>query len=776
MVSVAQQGEQIRGLIKDRETGQVLENVTVTVEGSQVRTGPDGTFVLTGLSPGSYQIRISFVGYDAVNLDPVAVPNSAKPINLGTIYLDITDNTLDEVVITHDPPLVEFGADTVTFNASKSIMAEGSVASDLLKSVPMVDVDIDGKPTIAGKINTRIFINGKPSDYTGETLADLLNVLPSDAIEKVEVVTNPDVRYAADGDGIINIVLAKGYRIGLNGAVTLTAGTIDNYNGSAYIAFRDKGLSLNTSYGYRNITRLSEANTFRSNYRAGERTTPNSFIDQLSDGDNFQQGHNVRSSVDWDITPKQNLSVSANFNTATNTAGSVLDDYRLNADRDQQEYRAQQNGSNFNGINYELNAHYTAKFGKNNEILEAGLVAYSNAREQERHIFREIARANGNDPDPFGQFMGNMIDNRRVEMNVNYRRPITKMLTFSTGFNSSMSDNGNAQAVTGFDYSTGTDTVNSVLSNTFRYTEMIHALYTSFNFRTRTRWSFRAGLRAEHTQLTLKETAGPDASPDPYLNVFPNVSVSKVIKKRHSLNASYSMRLMRPREHMLNPLVNNSNPANVSFGNPYLQPSYIHQYQLSYGTSGQRWTFNPRLSYATSGDIIERFRVSADSVTYLNLASRNALTANFIGNYKHGRNLTFNWGAMVSRVDYHSPSSLVQRRTGWSSRFNMGASATLPHKIAAEARVTYVNNVLSQGRQRGSVTTDFGFRKSFLSNKFQVRLMATDPFFDQNTLELVDGMTASGATYLQESSRVLRTRNYRVSVSYRFTRAGQQPR
>ena len=276
MVSVAQQGEQIRGLIKDRETGQVLENVTVTVEGSQVRTGPDGTFVLTGLPPGSYQIRISFVGYDAVNLDPVAVPNSAKPINLGTIYLDITDNTLDEVVITHDPPLVEFGADTVTFNASKSIMAEGSVASDLLKSVPMVDVDIDGKPTIAGKINTRIFINGKPSDYTGETLADLLNVLPSDAIEKVEVVTNPDVRYAADGDGIINIVLAKGYRIGLNGAVTLTAGTIDNYNGSAYIAFRDKGLSLNTSYGYRNITRLSEVR--KNDFAAAADNTPDAAV------------------------------------------------------------------------------------------------------------------------------------------------------------------------------------------------------------------------------------------------------------------------------------------------------------------------------------------------------------------------------------------------------------------------------------------------------------------------------------------------------------------
>ena len=450
-----------------------------------------------------------------------------------------------------------------------------------------------------------------------------------------------------------------------------------------------------------------------------------------------------------------------------------MDDYRLNADRDQQEFRAQQNASDFDGVNYELNAHYTAKFGKNNESLEAGLVAYSNTREQERRIFREIARANGDDPDPFGQFMENMVDNRRLEMNVNYRRPITKMLTFSTGFNSSMSDNGNAQAVTGFDYHTGTDTVNTILSNTFRYTEMIHALYTSLNFRTRARWSFRAGVRAEHTQLTLRETAGPDASPDPYLNVFPNVSVSKVIKKRHSLNASYSMRLMRPREHMLNPLVNNSNPANISFGNPYLQPSYIHQYQLSYGISGQQWTFNPRFSYAISGDIIERFRITADSVTYLNLASRDALTLHLIGNYKHGRNLTFNWGAMASKVDYHSPSSLVQHRTGWSSRLNMGVAATLPHKIAAEARITYVNSVVSQGRQLGSVTTDFGFRKSFLSNKFQLRLMATDPFFDQHTMELVDGMTGSGATYLQESSRILRTRNYRLSVSYRFTRAAK---
>src|SRR5690606_37925012 len=150
-----------------------------------------------------------------------------------------------------DPPLIEFKDDTITYNVARSVLAEGSVASDMLKNVPMVDVDMDGQPTIAGMLNTRIFINGKPADFTAETITDLMNVLPAEVIARVEVITNPDVRYAADGDGIINIVLKKDFKLGLTGSVSLTAGTIDNYNGSAYLARRRDSLSINAGYGYR---------------------------------------------------------------------------------------------------------------------------------------------------------------------------------------------------------------------------------------------------------------------------------------------------------------------------------------------------------------------------------------------------------------------------------------------------------------------------------------------------------------------------------------------
>lgn len=134
---------------------------------------------------------------------------------MGTLKLSSEQNNLSEVTITAEKPVIEFAADMITYNVDKSILAEGSTATDILKNVPMVQVDIDGKATIAGKRSTRIFIDGKPSDYMTSNIADLLNVLPSDAIEKIEVMTNPPARYSGDGEGIINIVMKKGLQLAL---------------------------------------------------------------------------------------------------------------------------------------------------------------------------------------------------------------------------------------------------------------------------------------------------------------------------------------------------------------------------------------------------------------------------------------------------------------------------------------------------------------------------------------------------------------------------------
>ncbi|SFC45223.1 Outer membrane receptor proteins, mostly Fe transport [Parapedobacter composti] len=772
-----QHAGQLQGVVKDRQTGQVIEGVTASLRESQQRAKSDGNgvFVFDALPFGEYTIQLSSIGYSTRTLNPILISASKRTADLGEVFLDAVQNKLDEVVITPDPPMVEFGADTITFNASQSMMAEGSAASDMLKSVPMVDVDIDGNPTIAGMLNTRIFINGKPADFTAETIADLMNVLPADMIAKVEVVTNPDVRYAADGDGIINIVLKKGIKLGLTGSASVTAGTLNNYNGSTYVAYRGDSLSINTGYGYRYGTRVTTAAVSRRNFSAGE-DTPNSFIDQWSADRNHQQGHNLNTSIDWDATSNQNLTVMANVNATNQTSLADMDDYRLNAEGVQREFRTQRNDRGVKGLNYKINAQYTAKLRGKNERLEAGLVAFSNSRQQDRAILREIERANGTEVDPFNQYMGNLIGNNRLEMNIDYRRSVGQWSTVSFGAQGSFASNDNNQSVTVYDYALGMDAVNAALSNRFRYRETIYATYASYQLRTQTRWSFRAGLRAEGTYLTLTERLDEHADIRPYVNFFPNLSINKVVAKKHRFGLSYSMRLMRPREHMLNPLINDTNPANVSFGNPGLRPAFSHRYQLSYGVATKQWSFTPRLSYAATGDLIERFRISADSVTFLNLASRNELTLNLVGSYKQGKNLTLNWGALISRVDYHSPAALVEHRTGWNRRGNIGASFSLPKRISAECRITYTDRMLSQGRRRSTATADFGVRKAFLNNRLLVRLMATDPFTDQNTMEYIDGITASGATYFQENDRVLRTRNYRLGLSYRFMNAGTSKR
>lgn len=167
--------------------------ISVYIDGSEQpvvtsATDEDGHFSIKNLKTGNYSIRVSFVGYAPLKVNGIAITEKDFDKNLGALKLSSDQNSLQEVTITVQKPPIEFGADGVTYNVGSTLLAEGSTATDVLKNVPMVQVDIDGNATIAGKRNTRIFIDGKPSDYMTSNIADLLNVLPSDAIDKIEEI------------------------------------------------------------------------------------------------------------------------------------------------------------------------------------------------------------------------------------------------------------------------------------------------------------------------------------------------------------------------------------------------------------------------------------------------------------------------------------------------------------------------------------------------------------------------------------------------------------
>ncbi len=185
-----------------------------------VQTNDNGIFSIKNLAFGSYTLRFSFIGFQTKTITKILLEESRFNVNLENIALLDDNKMLEEVVIEYKKPVIEMQDDKIVYNVDQSIFSEGSVATDILKNVPMVTVDIDGKASIAGKRNTRIFIDGKPSDFSASSIGDLLSILPSDALESVEVITDPSSKFDADGDGIINIVLKNGKKLGLSGNVS----------------------------------------------------------------------------------------------------------------------------------------------------------------------------------------------------------------------------------------------------------------------------------------------------------------------------------------------------------------------------------------------------------------------------------------------------------------------------------------------------------------------------------------------------------------------------
>lgn len=769
----------LSGKVKDEITNESIDFAVVNLMSQSssalvrsIMSENDGFFQFQEVPFGTYKLKISFIGYESRIIQNIIIDKDNVVQNLGTVKLKQGANILDEVVVTSSKSPIEFNGDTITFNVSENLMAQGSTASDLLKSVPMVSVDIDGKPSIAGKVNTRVFIDGKASDYTASTIVDLLNVLPSDAIEKMEVITNPDVRYSADGDGIINIVLKKGYKIGLNGALSMTGSTLGNYNTNLYTAYRTETLSLSSSYGFKQNSNEYNIISQRSNFnKAGDIS---SYLNQITDADNGNHGHNARASADWDITKNQNLRVSANFNRSGTDGDSHLDDHRLNASAVETQLRIQDNENGSNTLNGVFNADYRYKIGKKNETLTAGLTWFKQGQSRERQIERLYRYPSGATSNEFSQLNENDISNRRIEFDLDYRKPISRFSNFSVGIQSTLNKNIDDQVVHGYDFTTTLqDTLKPSLTNIFSYFENIYSAYGSYNIRTKTRWSFRAGVRAEYTDVRFLEEDIADLSPGKYINLFPNLSVNKLFKKKYNMGLSYSRRITRPREQALNPLIDDSNQSNVSFGNPGLVPSYTDQFQLSLGTYGKNWSLTPRVSYSITGRIIERFRISPDSVTYRNLSTNKTLGYNLFGNYRPTKKITISGGFSINHVSYESKSALQPDRSGYSYRGNGTLTGQFPYKISGEGQVNYFNYTLAQGNTKGSAEIALGVRKTFLDNKLMVRVMANDPFSQRNVNEYVDGRTLAGTTYKLDRVREQNTTNYSLTLSYRFTKVGR---
>ncbi|AZI24502.1 TonB-dependent receptor [Pedobacter sp. G11] len=735
-------------------------------------TDEDGFFSIKNLKPGNYRIKISFVGYAPLIVNGIIITEKDSDRNLGALKLSSEQNSLQEVTITVQKPAIEFGADGVTYNVGSSVLAEGSTATDVLKNVPMVQVDIDGNATIAGKKSTRVFIDGKPSDYMTSNIADLLNVLPSDAIEKIEVLTNPPAKYSGDGEGIINIVMKKGFKVGFNGNVGIAGGIQGNGNANTNASYRGKNYAINGSAAYRYNVGRGESNSYRENFLPD--TT--FYYDQKGASKSKSRGANFRLGFDWDITPKQNIRVSTNYNDNKSSSNSSNDLRYLSEQLIQNRLRNQTNTGDGKSNNFVLNADYKLQTDTSGGSLSIGLTFNTNGSLDLRSfnttyqplgVSRATLQQNNND-----------IGNNGLTFNLDYDKPVFKKrdrVEFGLAYNYRKNDND--LLVENFNFQTQQFVTNNRLSNQFLYNENILAGYASYNYRN-AGWGVKTGVRTELTDVAFDLSTGENYNVKPYLSVFPNLSLNRFFRKRYNLGATYSIRINRPRENTLNPQVNNVDTLNISYGNPNLSPSYTHQMDISFGAFGQKWSFTPRLSYSSSQGVIERFRTvilipgsttARSESTFDNVGTNNSLALILIGNYRPTNKISANGNFSLIQSKYTSKLNSALNRDGISVRGTFGFSMQLPQKTAFESNLNYANNVSAQGRNKGSVTSSFSARKLFFSNRLNLRVTLNDIFGNRNNT-----VYNEGENFRLQSFSTNNTQNFIFSLNYRFTKIAKK--
>ncbi|HEY0896048.1 MAG TPA: TonB-dependent receptor, partial [Sphingobacteriaceae bacterium] len=264
LTSVAQTGT-VSGKIVDSKTGKPVDFASValvipsenkTIQATQ--TDMQGNFRLENIPFSTYTLKASFVGYQPIARPDIVVSAQSPAVNMGELRLTGSEkNMLQEVVVQSGRNAIKLGLDRKVFTVEESLVSAGGTATDLLANVPSVSVDIDGNVSLRGADNVRVLIDGKPSAIGGGNIATILQTLPASAIETIELITNPSSKYDPEGQsGIINIVLKKNRKVGLNGSLALTAGSYDNYNANTSLSYRDKKVNLFGNYSYRAGSRL----------------------------------------------------------------------------------------------------------------------------------------------------------------------------------------------------------------------------------------------------------------------------------------------------------------------------------------------------------------------------------------------------------------------------------------------------------------------------------------------------------------------------------------
>ena len=776
----------IKGIVMDGELGGPLEFVTVQVkakgsdkivQGSV--TGSDGNYTIGGLKKGEYVVTFSYIGYEEVSKN-ISISSDNQILSLGELTLAEDTNQLGEVEVVAKRPQMRFEIDRKVFDATQDIAAEGGSASDLLSSIPSVEVDNEGSVSLRGNSSVAIWINGKASGLTADNQADILDMMPAGDIKQVEVITNPSARYSPEGTaGIINIILKDDRKPGYYGSVKVGADTDGGYQASGNINYSSSKVDAYANLNYRNREFKGGGITSRLN------TTDNSFLDQTNDSKRQHNNWFGRFGATWHITKSDDLA----FNVTGMTGGGDNSENLHYNSNDTQKNTIYTSDHITNGDSdmkmYNLELNYVHKFSENSNIDL--MVSNNQWRRDGMNIFRQstVYTDPSQTANPLYQTQENEIKDKTWEVQADYTNKISDMARIEAGYKGTFQRN--ASPVDTYTGTTAEDIrQDESLYNRFLYNQDVHALYMTYGGKWN-KLSYQAGLRGEYWRVDTRSLdfdqefngKASETFEKDYFKLFPSAFISYALPKNNELQVNYTRRLRRPWGGQLNSFRNISDASNISFGNPELTPEYSHSFELNYIKS---WESGHTLSlsgyYRSTDDVIQRIRFlnTEDNVMYTtseNVAKSQASGLEIVGKDKLFKilDLTTTVNLYYSKLDGFSylPQGAETPVIGdtdesfaWNVR--MIANLSLPWGVSLQGTGNYNSQqLMAQGHREPNYSVDLGLRKSFLSDRLTLSINARD-LLDSRKFRTV----TAGDGFWQDSENWRGGRRVGFTLTYNF--------
>jgi outer membrane receptor protein involved in Fe transport len=605
-------------LVQKKADTVTKEQKDVIVGGMLTSAG--GNFSIENIpAAGRYTLKITGIGYKAFEQAvafqmpnrtgaPTEDPTTAMGAldkDLGNIKLEIDDKVLSSVTVTASKPMVQMGIDRKVFNVEQNLVSAGGTAIDVLKNVPTVSVDIDGNVSLRNSA-PQVFVDGRPTNMT-------LDQIPADAIESIEVITNPSAKFDASGGtaGILNVVLKKAKRVGYSGNVRANVDSRGKVGAGINANMRQNKINL---FGMGNYNQRKSISTAKNDRFTTPLDTVNGRLDSLTR--TFQRDKNVmegafgfgRIGLDYFIDNRNTFTINGSMSRGKmepeNNSDINIDYFDDKRAKFSELYNKRITSSTNNFRNWGTQASYKHNFPKTGHELTADVTYNKGKNENLTNINTQVYTMPGNTfKNSFNTLQSGGGANDNLVIQTDYINPIseTSKLELGARLASRTVENRTDYYTLGQGGGLPTQSIN------FASNDHVYAAYTNFSNRIKN-FGYQVGLRVESSEYTGDLLSKGESFKKEFpVSLFPSLFLSQKLGESDDLQFNYSRRINRPGVWQLFPFYDIVDTLNISRGNPDLNPEFTNSFEMSYSkTFKNRDNLLASLYFKNTTDLITR--------------------------------------------------------------------------------------------------------------------------------------------------------------------------